>query len=398
MQAKKIHQNENLNNLEKEILLDNNRINNHYHQVFFYLLLAAVTAATFYLIRNYISTLLLALIFSLFLQPIYKWLRTKLKGSSNWAVMIAVTCMCLLFIVPIILFLLYLTNEIVRATQTIQLTQVETNNSSTILFYFAEHKIDVTEQLNNLNNWLQRVTFGQYSLTLDQLQGFLQSSVGPLRQWALKTLLDIGSGSINFIVKLLLFLIFLVSLIPNQQNLVGYIKKLSPFNDAIDDTYLLKVKEMTTSMVKGAFFIAALQSSLSAVMLWIAGVPYILTLFVVMLIASLLPMLGAPLITVPIGIFFILNGELVKGLIIILIQVLVISNLDNILRPRMVSKNAMLHPALLLLGVFGGLEVFGFLGVIYGPVVMILFVTTLEVYMRYYPMSSRLRELDEIES
>jgi predicted PurR-regulated permease PerM len=100
-------------------------------------------------------------------------------------------------------------------------------------------------------------------------------------------------------------------------------------------------------------------------------------------IVSIIP-LGAWVITMPIGLFLMATGHLWQGLIPILGNILIVGNIDNFLRPRLVSKQASLHPALVLIGLFAGLAQFGFLGVVYGPVFMVVLVTTLEVYREYY--------------
>ena len=63
---------------------------------------------------------------------------------------------------------------------------------------------------------------------------------------------------------------------------------------------------------------------------------------------------------------------------------IVIANVDNVLRPMLVSDKAKINPVLVILSVIGGLKVMGMLGVIYGPVIMILFVTAVEIYKKYY--------------
>ncbi|HMR68500.1 MAG TPA: AI-2E family transporter, partial [Anaerolineae bacterium] len=67
--------------------------------------------------------------------------------------------------------------------------------------------------------------------------------------------------------------------------------------------------------------------------------------------------------------------------------ILVVTNIDNIIRPRLVSREAYLDTALVLIAALGGYELFGFFGVIYGPVLMIVAMTTIEVYGAYYAPS-----------
>jgi predicted PurR-regulated permease PerM len=94
---------------------------------------------------------------------------------------------------------------------------------------------------------------------------------------------------------------------------------------------------------------------------------------------SLIP-LGAGIITIPIGIAMILTGNVTGGLIVIANHLLIVTNIDNVMRPKLVPKNARLDPALMILAVFSGLALFGFLGIVIGPIIMILIVTTFQIF------------------
>ena len=93
------------------------------------------------------------------------------------------------------------------------------------------------------------------------------------------------------------------------------------------------------------------------------------------------------MIGVPIGIIQIILGNVWQGVVILLGYILVVTNIDYLLRPRLVSRETQINSALVLLSMFGGLKLFGFLGVIYGPVIMIFLITTIEIYLDHYRIS-----------
>jgi predicted PurR-regulated permease PerM len=138
---------------------------------------------------------------------------------------------------------------------------------------------------------------------------------------------------------------------------------------------------MTKGMVRGQFIIAVIQGTTSAFILWFTGVPYFAFFALILSFMSLIP-LGAGILTIPIGIVRILLGDVWQGLLIVLGHVLLVTNIDNILKPILVPKSVKLQPALMLLAVFAGLGLFGFLGIFIGPVIMILIITTIDVYLR----------------
>ena len=116
----------------------------------------------------------------------------------------------------------------------------------------------------------------------------------------------------------------------------------------------------------------------------LAGVEYLLSLTLLMMLLSIVPVVGTAFVTVPIGLYMLFTGDFIGAAIVLLGQIIVISNVDNIIRAELVSHDTQLHPALMLISIIGGLQVFGFLGLIYGPVIMILFLTSLEIYTKHY--------------
>ena len=98
---------------------------------------------------------------------------------------------------------------------------------------------------------------------------------------------------------------------------------------------------------------------------------------------SIIP-LGGGIVTIPFGIGMIFYGNIVGGAFVVLWHLLVVTNIDNFLRPVLVPRDARLNSALMLLAVFAGIAMFGPWGIVIGPVLMILIVTTVDVYLAVY--------------
>jgi predicted PurR-regulated permease PerM len=158
---------------------------------------------------------------------------------------------------------------------------------------------------------------------------------------------------------------------------------LIPFPPEITNLFLDKADLMIGAMFKGTFVIAIVSGAAMGVVLWIAGVPYVMLLTILSMFLALVPMVGISLVAWPVGILLIVGGQTWQGVFVIVAFVLVVANIDNVLRPLLVPRGARLNIALVVLSVLGGLALMGFIGIIYGPVVMILLVTSLEVYTKY---------------
>jgi predicted PurR-regulated permease PerM len=101
-------------------------------------------------------------------------------------------------------------------------------------------------------------------------------------------------------------------------------------------------------------------------------------------IVSFIPLLGTGLVTFPIGGIYILTGQIWKGIVIIIYQLIVVGNVDGILRAKLIPKDVTMPIFISFIAIFGGLAIWGIWGLVYGPVIFILLVTTVEVIKKYY--------------
>jgi len=175
----------------------------------------------------------------------------------------------------------------------------------------------------------------------------------------------------------------LAALFPAKDRIIEKIEYASPLDDDVDEIYIKRMVAMVKSMAKGTFIISIVQSVVAVIFLYFAGVDYLAFWFILMVFFGIIP-LGVAFVTYPFSLVLILIGNTTEGISLLLLTTLVINNIDNILRPKLVSGDAQLHPALVILSVLGGLKMFGPMGFIYGPVLMIFFVTTFETYLKYY--------------
>jgi predicted PurR-regulated permease PerM len=187
----------------------------------------------------------------------------------------------------------------------------------------------------------------------------------------------------DLFTSLFVFFGMVGALLPGYEAFVARLKRLSPLDDRIDDIFLRKLKLTVWAMFISIFVIAIVDGLVTGVFIWMAGVPYSSVWTLIAVVASMLP-LGASLVAIPIGIVQLLVGNPTGAVIILAGYLLVVSNIDTLLRPRLAPKEANLSFALSLLSAVAGYALFGFFGVIYGPVLMVMFLTTVDIYEEYY--------------
>ncbi|HSI21187.1 MAG TPA: AI-2E family transporter [Verrucomicrobiae bacterium] len=336
---------------------------------FFYILLSAIILFSAWLLKPYLTVLTFAVLLAFLFHPLYTWIERSTKGRNWIAVPLALLCVLLTFIVPLILAGLLVANVVAEFAH----NAASSNLSS---------GFSVNAFVDQMNALLVHLP-GGYQLAAATVHEKLLALAAAVQSSAWHGLQGIG-GKLSFVIPTIFITIYVMGAVFTRYHRISqYLHRLSPLHDEIDTLYARRITSMIVSMVKGTLVIALIQGVLTGLLFWVTGVPYAAFFGLLATIASIIP-LGSGIIAIPVGLILILTGSVWQGIFQIATNVLIVSNVDNILRPRLVSKEASLHPALTLLGVFAGIAQFGFLGVIYGPVCMVVLVTTLEVYREYF--------------
>ncbi|TQK28517.1 AI-2E family transporter [Arthrobacter sp. SLBN-53] len=239
--------------------------------------------------------------------------------------------------------------------------------------------------LKAVNTLLDKVPFMKSTeITTDQVQHWVVTFAQRAGEWGLHFLQGALGGLFGGLTAAIIFLYVFISLLVNGDELRLLIRRLNPLGEEATDLYLAKMAAMVRGTVRGQFVIAVVQGVAGAISIYIAGFHDGFFIFAILLSALSVIPLGSGIVTIPFGIGLVLFGNVIGGIFVIAFHVIVVTNIDNVLRPILVPREAKLDPALMLLSVFAGITMFGFLGIVIGPVVMIVIVTTISVYLWVY--------------
>jgi len=204
-----------------------------------------------------------------------------------------------------------------------------------------------------------------------------------------------GSGTIGVIgaayqgvsaIILWLFMMFfsLFYFLIDGGLILSHFSRFSPFHESQDRLIFSRFVSISRAMIKGTFVVALVQGSLGGVAFWITGISSPVLWAILMAIASLVPMLGAGLVWFPTGLYLLFTGSIWQGIFMLAFGALVISLIDNILRPRLVGRDTEMHPLLVLFSTIGGISLFGVSGILIGPIIMSIFLVLAEIYAHEY--------------
>jgi predicted PurR-regulated permease PerM len=158
-----------------------------------------------------------------------------------------------------------------------------------------------------------------------------------------------------------------------------------PLPDAQVRELVSNFRDVTQAMLLGTFATAFYQGGISFLGYVIAGVPNAILWASLTGVASLLPGIGTALVWAPLSIWLLATGRIVLGLVLLAWGTLLIVGIaDYILRPRLLGSKVRMNELLVFIAIFGGIEAFGLLGLILGPIVTALFVSLIRIYQRDY--------------
>ena len=324
-----------------------------------------------YFLRRYFMLIVIAAIVAYLFAPLYNKLRAKLNGGL--ATTLTVLAALGTVVIPIIGVISLATVQISH-----MLIGVGEWARTADLNALGDKAIATVNQL------LQKLPFPTTTITVESLRENLGKIAQTVGEWLLRTLSGAAGGAIGFITSAIIFLYVLISLLVNKTEVITLVRRLNPLGEEVTDLYLAKMGAMVKGTVKGQFIIAVIQGTLGACSIYIAGFHDAFFIFAIFLTALSVIPLGSGIVTIPFGIGMMFFGNIAGGLFVVLFHLIVITNVDNFLRPILVPREARLDPALMLLSVFSGIAMFGFFGIILGPVLMILIVTTISVYLSVY--------------
>lgn len=337
-----------------------------------------------YFLRRYFMLIVIAAIIAYLFTPVHNRLRSKL--SSGLATTLTVLAALAIVVVPIIAVVSLATVQISH-----MLIGVADWAKTADLNALGEKAITTA------NNLLHKLPFETPTITLESLRTNVGKVAQTIGEWLLRTLSGAAGGAIGLITSTIIFLYVLISLLVNKTKVITLIRRLNPLGEEVTDLYLAKMGAMVKGTVKGQFIIALIQGVLGATSIYIAGFHDAFFIFAIFLTALSVIPLGSGIVTIPFGIGMMIFGNVAGGAFVVLFHLIGITNVDNFLRPILVPKEARLDPALMLLSVFSGIAMFGFFGIILGPVLMIVIVTTISVYLAVYKGVEMKEEEEEEE-
>jgi predicted PurR-regulated permease PerM len=328
----------------------------------FLALVIAVTIAFAIVIAPFFGAILWAVIATIVFFPLRDRLTRAMPNHENRVALITLLVIIAAVILPALLLTVFLVQEALGLYSNIQAGKIDFHS------YFRQFQHQIPPWGSQA---LERFGVTDFDAAMEKLATAIAGSFQTLASRAV----NIGQYAFSFLLALgvMLYLSFFLLRDGNtlSARVFGAVPLQAEQRQALLDTFVTVIR----ATIKGSLVVAILQGIIGGLLFWALNINAPILWGVAMAVLAFLPVVGTGLIWLPVAIYMLATGLVVKGVILILGGVFVIGMVDNIVRPILVGRDTRIPDYMVLISTLGGLAVFGANGVVIGPVIAAMFVT-----------------------
>ena len=341
----------------------------HIKNISFFLVFIAIVVLFVYVIRFFAAPLFYAILIAAFSYPLYQWIVKKLNGRERLAAFLSILLLFVFVLIPLtIIGVLLIRDSFVLY--------------STAQSYVGQWVGYVTENFSKLEYLLPQAVREQLAV-IDWKSSAVQA-VQTVTNFVFTQLQNLTKNAVGVVGMIFIMLYSLFYLYKDGPRWVQKLIEYSPLDDGDERLFIKKFITTAKATLLGTLAIGAVQGILGALAFWVLGITAPIFWGLVIMLLSIVPVIGAFIVWVPVVIVLMIQGSWVAAIFLALYGLFVIGLADNFLRPVLVGSRTKIHPLLILLSTLGGIAIFGFTGIILGPIIAALFLTVLEIYRKRY--------------
>ena len=205
------------------------------------------------------------------------------------------------------------------------------------------------------------------------------------------------AGTAQTILGIIVMYFLLYFMFINHEDFEKGLLHYSPFRQQNALKFGTELKNLTYANILGQGFIAFVQGSLVSIGFFIFDIPDAVFWGVISMFFSFLPIIGPPIVFVPAAIIELIGGNDVAGIGLLLWGVILVSNIDNVIRFLLAKRIGNTHPIVTVIGVIIGIPIFGIMGLVFGPLLFSYFMLTLQIYETSSLATKRLERIKAVE-
>lgn len=314
-------------------------------------LLAIFLGLSALILLPFVQYVLLALLLAYVLYPVHERLAPRIGQRPSVVTLMVITVV--LIVLPFV-----------------GLTALAIDQAGTVVQSIGQGPFEVATIEEAIRQYTgQSVDLAGWFATVD-LSALVQSAGERETTALLGNVLQLVGGVSDALVGFAIGLFLLYYVLKDGDQFMAWVEGVSPLSTSFQAELYEEIDRVMWAVLVGNVFVAALQGVLTGVGLFAVGISNVVLWTLVTTVLSLLPLIGAFVVWFPAAVYLLAVGEVVRGSFLLVYGLTIVSLSDNYLRPLVVDRSAHLNPAVIILGLFGGVYAFGVMGLFFGPVVL----------------------------
>ncbi len=322
------------------------------------------------IVSSLFRIILAGLVLAYIVYPLYRRINSRLKMK---------TVSALLMIVLVFLVI------------TLPASFVINQLSSEVSVGFVELKqyLEGGSRANCNDSVLCQLVPSSFSDANPKVKAVLTNTLGKATEYIVNSTSKAVLALPGILASLFIILFIMYYALKDGEVLVDKVKKSLPLKRQRQEALIEQFNQVSSAVIYGTVIVAVLQGILAGIGFYLFGVPKPVVWGMITMIVALVPFLGPFVVWLPASLLLIFTGyysgdgfTLLRGIGLFLYGLLIVSGIDNVLKPRIIGLKANIHPALVLIGIIGGVNFFGIVGIVVGPVIIAMLKTAIESYVQ----------------
>ena len=340
---------------------------------FFFILLLFMLYQLLLIFLPFFQAIFWAGILSFIFYPLHKGI-LKLCGNRNTLASVLSTLLVLIVVFPIAGYLVYSIT-----VEGVKIYDIARENFTVEKIREIIHDLRGVEPFSSIVD-----TISQHEELQANLSNYILGTAKSIGNYATSILAHATKNTFIIIIQVIIAIFLLFFFFLDGEMFLNAIKEVLPMEKKHKNAITGKISETLSAVIRGQFMTAFIQATLAGLTFWMLGLPIPLFFGFLTFLSAMIPVTGAGTVWFPFVIYLLSIKAYGKAFILLAIGGLVISLLDNILRPYLIGSKTKLPIILLFLGILGGLKVYGLTGIFLGPVILALSFALIKIYQEEY--------------
>ncbi|PIN87979.1 hypothetical protein COV12_00975 [Candidatus Woesearchaeota archaeon CG10_big_fil_rev_8_21_14_0_10_32_24] len=332
----------------------------------FVLFIVALLAIILYMFKSYVTALFAGALISYLLHPLYQKILKKLKSRLASQLILSLGTL-LLLVGFFFLFIVPLANQ----TQTLY-------EDYDRYLTFGVNKACINQDSLYCTVFEQAVIFTEAPAFKEKGKNLIENVIAYLFQG----IQDFIGGIISFTISIVIMVFSIFYFLDHGEEIKNRIVNVLPIQHQTKSKIYKRLKETINAVVSGNISAALLQGVAGSFIFGVLGIPLALFFGLIVFILAFIPALGPAIIWAPTVVILFLEGSIIKASILLIYSIIVFGSIETVLKPKLIGNKISLSSFVIFLGVLGGLKIFGIFGFFIGPIIIALFVTSIDIYQK----------------